>query len=434
MKQGDDPRGIRRHNAGGPDQRAPFGRDRDRILYSSAFHRLAGITQVVRAGEAEYFHTRQQHTLKVAQIGRRLAEYCISIDESLAAKWGVNPEVVEAACLAHDLGHPPFGHIGEKTLNKLVEEAGDPDGFEGNAQSFRIATKIGVRFDEAPGFDLTRATMAALLKYPWLRDPSVEKKKSKWSAYKSELDDFNHAREFYLGHDRQTAEAALMDWADDIAYSVHDLEDFQRAGVLPWELIFSRRGSTQLIKQALTAWYDKPDDAEDRLAAAVERLDSYIGIYSVITKEQYQGSRVQRVALRTLTSTLIGRFLKATSLNPDPHGPPVVKGIEEEAEVHILKQITRQYVISSPTLLAQQHGQQRIIKGLFEAIHDETRRRGDIPGFVPVRLHYLWKSSGEQATRFTADCIGCLTESQTTALYSRLYGTAAGSVLDPIVL
>ena len=136
----------RHHSASPEDQRNPYQRDRDRILYSSAFRRLAGITQIVRAGEADVFHTRLTHTLKVAQVGRRIAEYVIATQTAEALTLGIDAEVVEGACLAHDLGHPPFGHLGEKALNELVINSGDEDGFEGNAQSFRILTKLAVRF------------------------------------------------------------------------------------------------------------------------------------------------------------------------------------------------------------------------------------------------------------------------------------------------
>ena len=178
--------------AKGQDQRRAFERDRDRIMYSSAFHRLAGITQIVRAGELDIFHTRQQHTYKVAQIGRRLAERSIRAQEAEASLHGLDAEVVEAACLAHDLGHPPFGHAAESELDRIVRDpsviggdAGDAarDGYEGNAQTFRILTKLAVRYGkEQPGLDLTRATLAATLKYPWLRDLDNKKKKSKWSS------------------------------------------------------------------------------------------------------------------------------------------------------------------------------------------------------------------------------------------------------------
>ena len=138
-------------------------------MYSSAFHRLAGITQIVRAGEANVFHTRQQHTLKVAQVGRRLAQKLLKEQPKEAVFRGLDPEVVEAACIAHDLGHPPFGHVGERTLNELVVK-NDDDGFEGNAQSFRIITKLAIRFPDIDGIDMTRATLAACLKYPWYRE------------------------------------------------------------------------------------------------------------------------------------------------------------------------------------------------------------------------------------------------------------------------
>jgi dGTPase len=135
--------------------------------------------------------------------------------------------VVEAACLAHDLGHPPFGHLGEEVLDELMrsDRGSDPEGFEGNAQTFRVLTKLALRFDECHGLDLTRATLSSCLKYPWIRDTADPKKKRKCGAYQSEREDLEFAR---LGCDSEfkTAEAELMDWADDIAYSVHDLEDF----------------------------------------------------------------------------------------------------------------------------------------------------------------------------------------------------------------
>lgn len=203
-------RNDRRHNAADGDQRDPFQRDRDRILYSSAFRRLSGVTQIVRSGEEDVFHNRLSHSIKVAQVGRRLAERCLADQPDESAHWGLHAEVVEAACLAHDLGHPPFGHVGEQALNELVEANGDSEGFEGNAQSFRIVTKLSVRFENVSGIDLTRATLAALLKYPWVRDEKEEKKKKKWSVFQSEVEDFDFAKELLRGEAR-TLEAELMD-------------------------------------------------------------------------------------------------------------------------------------------------------------------------------------------------------------------------------
>lgn len=426
-----DARADRKFGIAKSDQREEFERDRDRLLYSSGFHRLAGITQIVRAGEADFFHTRQQHTIKVAQVGRRLAQQVIKRQREEADLHGVDPEVVEAACLAHDMGHPPFGHIGEHTLDDLVAGvAPEAGGFEGNAQSFRIVTRLGVRFDDEDGLDLTRATLAAILKYPWLRDVEAQGKSKKWSAYKSEAAHFDFAREFHP-HDEQTAEAALMDWADDIAYSVHDLEDFHRAGAIPWPHIFDQANEKALVERAAAKWYNKPTNAEAQLRSALRNLSALFRRALGNLAEPYTGSREHRQILRTLTSSMIGRYVGATRLAPTTDGPPLLIDEKERVEVLMLKQITQDYVIASPTLAAQQMGQKRVIISLFDAIYPESK--DSFPKFLPIRLRYLWDLSEGCAARFTADCIASLTEHQAMALYGRLHGTAAGSVLDPIV-
>jgi dGTPase len=218
------------------DQRRSFEIDRDRILYCSAFRRLAGVTQVVTSTEGHVFHNRLTHSMKAAQVGRRLAQRLLRESTQLQ----VDPEVVEAAALAHDLGHPPFGHIGETTLDALVSLAkhGATDGYEGNAQTFRILTKLASRRPAYSGLNLARATLRAVIKYPWYKGKAPPGKEDKWNAYGSEKEDF----EFALGGPpvdglAKCPEAQLMEWADDIAYSVHDLEDFYRAGLIPLDLL-----------------------------------------------------------------------------------------------------------------------------------------------------------------------------------------------------
>jgi dGTPase len=150
---------------------------------------------------------------------------------------GVDPEIVEAACLAHDLGHPPFGHIAEDKLSELAKGNNVDDGFEGNAQSFRIVTKLSVRKESPTGLDLTRASLNAILKYPWHHDADEHPKK--FGAYRTEKDDFAWARELLGADNRKSAEAELMDFADDIAYSVHDMADFYQAGRIPLDRLLS---------------------------------------------------------------------------------------------------------------------------------------------------------------------------------------------------
>ena len=198
------------------DSRTPFQRDRDRLLYCSALRRLSEITQVVSPGSEYVLHNRLTHSLQVSQVGRRLAERLLRDDVFRDAAI-VDPDVVEAACLAHDLGHPPFGHLAEKELNKYAKDFG---GFEGNAQTFRILTRLSFRETAYPGLNLTRASLAATLKYPWKQNQNPSKL-DKWGAYESESREFSFANELCPpAAFARTIEAELMDWADDIAYSV----------------------------------------------------------------------------------------------------------------------------------------------------------------------------------------------------------------------
>ena len=433
--------------AGGrPDQRSPYQIDRDRILYSSSFLRLDGITQIVRAGEADVFHNRLTHSIKVAQVGRRIAEHCLKEQPEASKLQGLDVEVVEAACLGHDLGHPPFGYIGEQTLNDILTNKPrlrgclDPEGFEGNAQSFRVVTKLAVRFSHCDGLDLTRATLAALLKYPWKRDRSkkgmASGKDRKWGYYESEEKDFRFCREG-LPDEKRTLEAELMDWADDIAYSVHDLEDFHRCNFIPWARIFGDSAPDQerIVGKTASVWHHGPSDAKHRLRDAHQRLSGLFGSSSpTILLGPYEGTRDQRLAIRSLTSELIGRYIKATKIaeNNSSFEQELLK-VEDgyRDEVRLLKQIARDYILASPSLAAQQQGQKRIVKRLF---HDFLREiKEQKPRYLPPRFHHLVEDKDLRPARATADCIASLTEGEAIGLHQRLTGHQSGSVLDPIV-
>ena len=421
----------RRFSISSDDQRSAFERDRDRILYSSAFHRLAGVTQIVRAGELDIFHTRQQHTFKVSQIGRRLAQHCLASQEELARHHGVDAEVVEAACFAHDLGHPPFGHAAEVELDRLVLEKKDPDGYEGNAQTLRILTKLSVRYgmDQCFGLDLTRATLAACLKYPWFRDHEDEKKSKKWSAYATEKTDFEWARE-YCPIDIKTAEAEIMDWADDIAYSVHDLEDFHRVGIVPWELITNERKTDFLVNEVLSFWKNHPADASSRIRRSIKGLRETLMIFPAVSEEKYNGSREQRRQLRNFTSILIGRYVRSLSLSNETSQITVEINEASADEVRVLKHMARMHVIGLPALHAQQFGQRRIVSDVFSIFYDLSDKNLDL---VPIRLRGILTELDGSRARKVADCISCLTENELIQLHKRLTGREIGSVLDPIV-
>jgi dGTPase len=192
----------------------------------------------VGSHETELFHNRLTHTLEVAQIARRLAERLTADDPDFAEQ--VNPDIVETAALAHDLGHPPFGHIAEDELDRLVTGQDIPAGFEGNPQSFRIVTSLAHRSDSHHGLDLTRASLQALSKYPWPRSTSGYHHR-KYGTFDADEDYFDWTRRGLPGdlREEQTPEATIMDWADDVAYALHDVDDFFRVGLIPLD----RQGS-----------------------------------------------------------------------------------------------------------------------------------------------------------------------------------------------
>ncbi|MGO4832363.1 deoxyguanosinetriphosphate triphosphohydrolase, partial [Rhizobiaceae sp. 2RAB30] len=250
----------------------------------------------------------------------------------------------------------------------------------------------------------------------------------KWGAYRLDREDFEFARAG-LTTDAQTLEAALMDWADDIAYSVHDLEDFHRVGAIPWAVILSDGAKSDIVQNTFNKWFDAPKNAKKTLENAFDRLftSALSTVFGPLLLVSYEGGREQRFALRNLTSFLIGRFLQATKLTES--GLSI--DLTTQAEVRLLKQITKQFIISSPSLAAQQHGQKHIIKDVFDALFDHS---GDTyPKFLPTKMRYMWVLSEGQKARFAADCIASMTESELIALHQRLTGAAAGSVLDPIV-
>ena len=419
------------------DRRPPGRRDRDRILYSSAFRRLAGITQVVSATDRLPIHNRLTHTLEVAQIGRSLAEELqrsAPDPEQLNVLGGLDPDVVEAACLAHDLGHPPFGHVAEEELDRLMQEHGVNDGFEGNPQTFRILTRLAVRYPGIEGLDLTRATLCAVLKYPWTRGTTgTGEKARKWGAYPSEDAVFRWARQLVPGlGERKCLEAELMDWADDVAYAVHDVEDFYRAGLIPLDKIANddqeraRFIGDELDRNAkLSAAY-----GADELAAAFNEIMAIAPI-----PEPYRGNREGRARLRSFTSSLVDRYVKAVSLDTDDAGNPTLT-IDQEArkEVAMLKGLTWQYVIESPALITQRYGHKRLIRSLFDTLCDAGTAKQDRRVF-PEFYRELLGESPDDATilRTVADLIASMTESQVVALHHRLTGIAFGSTLDPIL-
>lgn len=446
------PRTDRLHNA--PNNRglrSEFQRDRDAILHSDALRRLAEVTQVVSPSEGSVYHNRLTHSLKVAQIGQRLAQYFVHRQPELAAKYGIDSDAVEAAGLIHDLGHPPFGHIAEKELNRLLVKDGIVDGYEGNAQSFRIVTKLSVRNEDLPGLDLTRATLNASLKYPYLQaasdnplgaPPESIQRRRKWGAYESERYEFEFARQESV-EEHRSPEAQIMDWADDLAYSIHDTEDFYRAGLIPLDRFAQLPDAVEeFLTQVQHRWEEKSINTHIGWELAAE---CFRGICKWMPFEAYRPTEFQRAQLRGYMSDRLNRYLTATGLREEPDEFGGVLAISEEhlAEVELLKELTWQFVIKNPPLASIRHGQRRIISDLYRIFADCVLS-GNRPSkwtLIPAKeLDMLTRSVEENGVvpdstklRIVADAISSMTDRQATLMHQRLTGVSPGSVLDSIV-
>ncbi|HET7689756.1 MAG TPA: deoxyguanosinetriphosphate triphosphohydrolase [Nocardioidaceae bacterium] len=266
--------------------RSEFERDRARVVHSAALRRLAAKTQVVGPETDDFVRNRLTHTLEVAQVAR-----------DLARRLGCDADVVETAALAHDLGHPPFGHNGERALDQLSASCG---GFEGNAQTLRILTRLEAKRDGA-GLNLTRASLDAATKYPW---PRSEQDPHKFGVYGDDLAAFEWLRRGAPSRGR-CLEAQVMDLADDVAYSVHDLEDGIVAGRIDLADL-ADPGRRREVWATVREWYlPAVDDTDlDEALSWLWKLDSW-------PTRPYDGSRAALGALKNLTSDLIGQFCAA---------------------------------------------------------------------------------------------------------------------------
>jgi dGTPase len=431
------------------DLRTDEEHDCDRILYSSAFRRLAGVTQVVAVDEIQLFHNRLTHTIKVAQLSRRLAQ---DLGRDPAYKrardsiGGVNEAAAEAAALAHDLGHPPFGHIAEAVLRRRCDAAG-ADGFEGNAQSFRIVTKLARRASDQPGLGLHPRTLRGILKYPWLRGPEptgsaskeAKLKYRKWGAYLSEEAEFTRVMEAIPGN-CQSTEASIMDWCDDISYALHDLEDFFRVNLIPLDRIGNLSQDDEALAFLALAAHElerNPDYDSAEAKSALQRLRGFF------PAGPYHGTHEDRHDLHTMTSTLIGAYLKSVSLRTNAPTVRVTKAARHE--VMLLKQLTWQYVVNNPSLATIQEGQMAVIDTVFTILTRwlEKEKEQGVTHRLPGRLRSLDQALHDDEAamdvlsdaparhaRVVADYICELTEDQVLDLYRRLCGSASKSVLD----
>lgn len=441
-----DPRARRRDDAaesGGFAElsSSPFRADRDRLVASPFFARLAGVTQVVSAGGSALLHNRLTHSLKVAQVARAIAERLVADADAAAlldALGGCDPDVAEAAALGHDLGHPPFGHLGEQVLDRIARNRyGLADGFEGNAQTFRIVTTTEAGGPTPRGLNLTAAVRAALLKYPWARlhqphphpsgmpvpprgaaEPAAApgSGSAKFSVYATELAELTASRAPFadrIEYWQQTVEASVMDLADDTAYAIHDLQDFHRIGVLQHAEVatelghwlsrraeLARLADSEVVDQhrkpgrsledlrrrlhAKDSWISDDDAFADAVARVrTELVDELLGI-------PFDGSVEAEQATARFSARWTARLVDgalATSV-PSPRTGHVTLRTAQWHEVQVLKFVHRRFVLLRPDFALHQRGQASLVTMLVDALDAWLTDREEATR-LPRRLHDL---------------------------------------------
>lgn len=395
--------------------RTAFQRDRARLIHSSALRRLGAKTQILVAGTDDFARTRLTHTLEVAQIGRQIG-----------TSLGCDPDVVDCACLAHDLGHPPFGHNGERAL---AEIAGNIGGFEGNAQTLRLLTRLEPKIlfpdGRSAGVNLTRAALDAAVKYPWtLAEAAAHPKgerSAKFCVYPDDTDVFAWLKQHAPDTTRRPIECQVMDLSDDIAYSVHDVEDAIATGAFnPGEL--HENGVIDAVVEDARAWYGPQWDA-DKLVDAFARMhrrDTFPGYFD--------GSRRALAALKNMTSNLIGRFAGSVEqATRDTYGnEPLTRYngdlvIPEETsyEIVVLKGIAVHFVME-PGEREPMHGEeQRIVGDLVDVFMADNPKPSS--ALENVFLDD-WREAGSDGERLRVaiDQVASLTDTSALTLHSLL--------------
>ena len=381
--------------------RDDFARDRARLIHSASLRRLSAKTQVVQPGSDDFARTRLTHSLEVAQIGREFG-----------AVLGCDADLVDTACLAHDLGHPPFGHNGEEALDAIAADIG---GFEGNAQTLRILTRLEAKRahpDGRPaGLNLTRASLDAATKYPWGRGDGPPGTR-KFGVYTDDRPAFEWFREGAAAGER-CLEADVMDWSDDVAYSVHDVEDAIASRSIDPRLLHSRTDVAVAFSVARETY--APDLTEDDFAAALDRL-----LDSGALPVTYDGSRRDLAALKDMTSSLVGRFvLSVEHATRERHGPGplsrydarLVVPDDVRAEASVLKAVANHFVMFADERLSVMLRQREVVAELVGTFRTDPSRLD-----ADLQADFAQASSDAEALRVIVDQVASLTDARALVL------------------
>jgi dGTPase len=381
--------------------RTEFARDRARIIHSFALRRLAAKTQVAVPWATDFPRTRLSHSLECAQVGRELG-----------AALGADPDLMEGACLAHDIGHPPFGHNGEEALNQIADSCG---GFEGNAQSLRLLIRLEAKTvlpdGKSIGLNLTRASLDAATKYPWGRVKDAKK----FGVYEDDLEIFNWYRTG-IESGKTSMEAQIMDWSDDVAYSVHDLEDSLVSGQVKLDQLTN--DLPKLFTVAKQMYLADITEAEMQIAlSSLQKLSCW--------PRYYDGTHRSLARLKDLASQLIGRFAQAAEVATQEkygdgdltrYSANLVVPRAQRVEVALLKSMAGHYVINADDSQIRYAEQQKLLTELVEAILQSAP--ATLEGFF--LQDWQQAQTDQQRLRVVIDQVASLTDPGAVALHNRL--------------
>lgn len=395
-------------------RRGEFARDRARVLHSAALRRLGAKTQVLSPTGGDFARTRLTHSLEVAQIGREMA-----ID------LGLNADIVDMACLAHDLGHPPFGHNGEKALNDWAHGFG---GFEGNAQTLRLLTRIEPKVftsdGRSVGLNLTRASLDATCKYPWTlaQAQQLSEHSVKFGAYQDDLEIYEWMRSG-APKQQKSVEAQVMDFADDVAYSVHDFEDAIVSGYVNLKQLNDSAFEGELL-QKISEWSLNAYQQEDLHAALVRLRDNQYWL------TEFNRSPSDLGTLKNLTSALIGRFVSKTIEAIVDSSPAdsmvrfnsrIEAPVKVEHEIAVLKGIVSAFLMSHESRRAFYDQQRETLTELADALLAQNGKSLD----EYSTLAWQMAKTEQQQRRVIVDQVACLTDQSASQLHVRLTSARA---------
>jgi dGTPase len=399
------------------DDRQAFERDRGRIIHSAAFRRLQGKTQVFGVRYGDFFRTRLTHSLEVAQIGK-----------ALALKLGADPTLVEAICLAHDIGHPPFGHHGEEVLRARMAAHGK---FEANAQNLRVLTQLEVKSVRYAGLNLTRSVLDGLLKHKAMHRsmPGLNQ-----ACYADDADLLNWICAGGSVEER-SFECQLMDWADDVAYSAHDLEDGIFVGMINMQHLQRPSNRDAVIGRVRESAEGRGRSWSD--TDVLRELDWLEG--RLLELEQLPTPRHVRAALKDLTSRLINEFVRCVQAAPrlgwteelsERYRFGLMIPEAQERRCEVLKQVAFVLVFVEPRVTTLAHRAHYMVDRLFEVFQVEENAT-----MYPLEFQDRFAAAQDDTARRRVACdyIATMTDFQAERTYQRLFVPGYESILDPLV-